>query len=77
MLVHDVHGNVVHQFSLGQECSVQGVLQCHLWNNGLVVMTNALRFFAVPNLSDPKVRLLADPGNLPAICPSRYLPFSN
>eukprot|EP01087_Luapelamoeba_hula_P005833 TRINITY_DN1587_c0_g2_i2.p1 TRINITY_DN1587_c0_g2~~TRINITY_DN1587_c0_g2_i2.p1 ORF type:complete len:935 (-),score=149.40 TRINITY_DN1587_c0_g2_i2:178-2655(-) len=59
--VYNVHGEQIGSISFGQEVAQQGVLQCYIWHNGLVILTKRLMFFAISNLMDPRVRQLAVP----------------
>ncbi len=50
------------QFSLGQACLAEGVVQAKFTpeGRGLVVLTGKNHFYAVANLADPRVRRLVD-----------------
>ena len=39
-----------------------GVLDCRVWDTGVVVLTSNFKLWAVPDVLDPLPRALADPG---------------
>ncbi|KND02893.1 tethering complex subunit VPS16 [Spizellomyces punctatus DAOM BR117] len=59
--VYDIHGEFI-QFSLGQDAKEYGVLECQLWETGLVVLTGNYKLIAVTDLEEPRPKQLADPG---------------
>ncbi|KAI9106064.1 Vps16, N-terminal region-domain-containing protein [Phlyctochytrium arcticum] len=59
--IYDIHGEF-NQFSLGQDAKDSGVLQCRLWESGLVVLTGNYKLIAVTDLAEPRPSHLADPG---------------
>jgi len=62
VLPYSVRGELQpNQFSLGSEVASKGIKECHIWGNGLVVLTTSNLLFAVTNLRDPRVQRLADP----------------
>eukprot|EP00005_Dracoamoeba_jomungandri_P004307 CAMPEP_0174258998 /NCGR_PEP_ID=MMETSP0439-20130205/7888_1 /TAXON_ID=0 /ORGANISM="Stereomyxa ramosa, Strain Chinc5" /LENGTH=793 /DNA_ID=CAMNT_0015342709 /DNA_START=252 /DNA_END=2633 /DNA_ORIENTATION=+ len=58
VFLYNVKGHKESEFSL--ECS-DGVLDCYIWDSGLVCLTNSLKLIAVTNLEEPRLRPLADP----------------
>lgn len=55
--------------SMGKECWDQGVVECIIWGNGLVCLTEGNQLFCIPDLHSPQVHKLANP-NLeePPLC---------
>ena len=49
------------QFSMGSEVQRDGILDCQLYSDGLVVLTKALQLWAVSGLQDPRPQKLANP----------------
>ena len=49
------------QFSLGSEVQRDGILDCQLYSDGLVVLTKALQLWAVSGLEEPRSHRLAGP----------------
>ena len=55
-----MHGQQLsHQFSMGAECAVEGVLQACLFPRGLAVMTQSHHLWVVTDLAEPRPRSLA------------------
>ena len=48
-------------FSMGSEVQREGILQCQLHGNGLVVLTKGMQLWAVSGLDDPRPHKLASP----------------
>jgi hypothetical protein len=63
VLIYNVLGELVGQFTLGRECKEQGVLDVKIWGTGLVALTGELQLVAVTNVDDrpSQPRQLADP----------------
>ncbi|KAJ2716548.1 Vacuolar protein sorting-associated protein 16 [Coemansia spiralis] len=59
--VFSLSGRDPLSFSLGPEARDLGIVACRFWDQGLVAMTSDFRFISVPDLAEPKPRLLADP----------------
>ncbi|KAI8822509.1 Vps16, N-terminal region-domain-containing protein [Fimicolochytrium jonesii] len=59
--VYDIHGEFI-QFSLGEDAKEHGVVECRLWDTGLVALTGDFKFVAITNLDEPRPQYLADPG---------------
>jgi len=58
VMIYNVQGENVSAWSVGPECGeIQDAL---FWGTGFVVLSKALRLFAVMNLADPKIRPLPD-----------------
>ncbi|TPX34404.1 hypothetical protein SmJEL517_g02979 [Synchytrium microbalum] len=57
--VYDIQGEHI-QFSLGQDAKEFGVVECHIWDSGLVVRTGNHKLVAVLDLEEPRPRNLAD-----------------
>ena len=49
------------QFSMGGEVQREGILQCQLYGDGLVVLTKGLQLWAVSGLEEPRPQKLASP----------------
>lgn len=49
------------QFSMGSEVQRDGILDCQLYSDGIVVLTKALQLWAVSGLQDPRPQKLANP----------------
>lgn len=49
------------QFSMGGEVQRDGIQECQLYSDGLVVLTKALQLWAVSGLQDPRPQKLANP----------------
>lgn len=57
-----MHGDrLPRQFSLGAECTRDGVLMCQTYSDGLIVLTTKLQLWAVAGLEEPRPNRLADP----------------
>ena len=48
-------------FSFGEECQKDGVLECCIFSEGAVVLTNKFALWAVSDLQDPRPQKLASP----------------
>ncbi|KAJ3089792.1 hypothetical protein HK102_005491 [Quaeritorhiza haematococci] len=59
--VYDIHGDFV-MFSLGQDAKDYGVIDCHVWETGVVVLTGNYKLVCVTDLDEPRPKNLADPG---------------
>eukprot|EP00842_Homolaphlyctis_polyrhiza_P005915 jgi/Hompol1/6324/HPOL_001083-RA len=59
--IYDLEGELV-QINLGEDAKENGVLDARISENGVVVLTTNLKFISVPNLSEPRPILLANPG---------------
>lgn len=67
---YNIHGELQEpQISMGKECWEQNVVECIIWGNGLVCLTEANLLFCIPDLQRPIPFKLADP-NLeePPLC---------
>ncbi|KAJ3345483.1 hypothetical protein HDU83_004048 [Entophlyctis luteolus] len=51
-----------YSFSLGQEAKDFGILDCRFWGAGFVALTGNFKLICIEKLSDPRPKLLADPG---------------
>lgn len=49
-------------FSMGSEVQRDGILECQLYGDGLVVLTKELQLWAVSGLAEPRPQKLASPG---------------
>ncbi|KAJ1830800.1 Vacuolar protein [Coemansia sp. RSA 2711] len=58
--VFSLSGRDPVSFSLGAEARERGVAECRFWDQGLVAMTQDLRFICVSDVGEPKPRMLAD-----------------
>ncbi|KAJ2660898.1 Vacuolar protein sorting-associated protein 16 [Coemansia sp. RSA 1199] len=58
--VFSLSGRDPVSFSLGPEARERGVAECCFWDQGLVAMTQDLRFIYVNDIGEPKPRMLAD-----------------
>ncbi|KAJ1344239.1 hypothetical protein BSLG_001379 [Batrachochytrium salamandrivorans] len=59
--LYDLQGDFV-QITLGEEAKENGILDAHVWDNSVVVLTTNLRLILVANLNEPRPVLLANPG---------------
>lgn len=48
-------------FSMGSEVQREGILDCQLFGDGLVVLTKGLQLWAVSGLAEPRPQKLASP----------------
>ena len=48
-------------FSMGSEVQREGILECQLYGDGLVVLTKGLQLWAVSGLEEPRPHKLAHP----------------
>lgn len=48
-------------FSMGSEVQREGILECQLYGDGLVVLTKGLQLWAVSGLQEPRPHKLASP----------------
>ncbi|EFJ24200.1 hypothetical protein SELMODRAFT_101752 [Selaginella moellendorffii] len=70
---YDVHGKLLpDKVWFGQECWDQGIMECIIWGNGIVCLTEANAVFCIPDLGSPQfVKLtqltLEDPPHCMAI----------
>lgn len=48
-------------FSMGSEVQREGILDCQLYGDGLVVLTKGLQLWAVSGLAEPRSHKLASP----------------
>ncbi len=48
-------------FSMGSEVQREGILECQLYGDGLVVLTKGLQLWAVSGLAEPRNQKLASP----------------
>ncbi|KAJ8898107.1 hypothetical protein PR048_003467 [Dryococelus australis] len=68
VLVYDMFGTYRHTFGMGQEAKDTNVIEAKIFTSahgtGVVVLTSSYRFFLVNNVSDPKVRQLAEVAGL-------------
>ncbi|KAJ3318675.1 hypothetical protein HDU76_000757 [Blyttiomyces sp. JEL0837] len=58
--LYDLFEDVV-QFSLGQDAKEHGVIDCQIWDEGLVALTGNLKFVVVNDFTEPRPKNLADP----------------
>lgn len=59
---YNIHGELQQpQISMGKECWEQNVVECVIWGNGVVCLTDANQLFCIPDLKSPKAIRLADP----------------
>ncbi|KAI9340769.1 Vps16, N-terminal region-domain-containing protein [Zopfochytrium polystomum] len=70
--LYDLQGDFV-QFSLGEDAKEFGILDCRIWETGLVVLTGNLKLWTVTDFLDPRPRALSDPG-LTQECPWCIIP---
>ena len=49
-------------FSMGTEVQRDGILECQLYGDGLVVLTKELQLWAMSGLAEPRPQKLASPG---------------
>ncbi|KAK9815234.1 hypothetical protein WJX72_000416 [[Myrmecia] bisecta] len=62
VFIYNMHGQKQpRQFSLGKEVQQDGILECCLWGDGLVVLTTGFALWAVTNLEEPRPQKLASP----------------
>ncbi|CAG8453383.1 779_t:CDS:10 [Ambispora leptoticha] len=59
--LYDIHGEYT-QFSLGKEAKDHSVIDCQIWGTGLVALTGNFKLISLTNFSEPRPRLMADPG---------------
>ncbi|KAJ3299233.1 hypothetical protein HK104_009629 [Borealophlyctis nickersoniae] len=57
--VYDIHGEFV-QFSLGQDAKDCGVIDCQIWEGGLVALTANFKLVAVTDWEEPRPNVIAD-----------------
>lgn len=48
-------------FSMGSQVQREGILDCQLYGDGLVVLTKGLQLWAVSGLDDPRPHKLSNP----------------
>eukprot|EP00249_Psilotum_nudum_P017159 c26189_g1_i1 orf=274-2796(+) len=67
---YNIHGELQEkQISMGKECWEQGVVECIIWGNGLVCLTEANVLFCISDLVSPEVVKLANPNlDEPPLC---------
>lgn len=54
VMIFSIFGELITQFSLGKQVQQQGIYECNIWGNGLVVLTNVLNFFVIDDFEDPR-----------------------
>eukprot|EP01103_Thecamoeba_quadrilineata_P021359 TRINITY_DN9791_c0_g1_i1.p1 TRINITY_DN9791_c0_g1~~TRINITY_DN9791_c0_g1_i1.p1 ORF type:complete len:831 (-),score=151.81 TRINITY_DN9791_c0_g1_i1:20-2512(-) len=61
--LYSIYGVLNAQHSMGRECSNVGVLNCRIWENGIVCVTASFQFFVMTDLTSkqPIVYPLVDP----------------
>ncbi|KAI9204231.1 Vps16, N-terminal region-domain-containing protein [Polychytrium aggregatum] len=59
--IYDLFGEVT-QLSLGQDSKEYGVLECQVWDSGLMALTGNLKFVFIADLADSHPKELADAG---------------
>ena len=60
--MYNMYGTQLPQhFSMGSEVQRDGIQECHLYSDGLVVLTKALQLWAVSGLQEPRPQKLASP----------------
>ncbi len=62
VLMYNLQGEVVSQFSMGKECKERGIIDCKIWGTGLVCLTGDLQLVAVTNFVEPRAKRLVDTG---------------
>lgn len=70
VVLHDLFGNFLHSFSIGQEAQDTKVIDARIFTSpqnttGIAVMTSAFKIFLVNNILEPKKRQLSE---LPSKC---------
>lgn len=59
---YNIHGEVQEpQITMGKECWEQNVVECIIWGNGLVCLTESNQLFCIPDLQRPRAIKLANP----------------
>eukprot|EP00854_Cymbomonas_tetramitiformis_P004177 gene4177-5156_t len=62
VLPYNVQGELQpNQFSFGSDVQRNKVKMCHIWETGLVVVSNDDELFTVTNLQEPRVQRLTSP----------------
>ncbi len=62
-------------FSMGSEVQREGILDCQLYGDGLVVLTKGLQLWAVSGLAEPRPQKLASPAlKEPPTCMAIFQP---
>jgi len=62
-------------FSMGSEVQREGILDCQLYGDGLVVLTKGLQLWAVSGLAEPRPQKLASPAlKEPPACMAIFQP---
>ena len=59
--LHDIHGRKVSEFELGEGVEQEGILFCHVWAYGMVVMTNEFKLFSINSFENPEPYPLCHP----------------
>lgn len=60
--VYSIFGvQLQRNFSMGSEVQREGILECQLYGDGLVVLTKSLQLWAVSGLEEPRPHKLASP----------------
>jgi hypothetical protein len=62
VLMYNLQGEIVSQFSMGKECKERGVIDCKIWGTGLVCLTGDFQLVTVTNFVEPRAKRLADTG---------------
>lgn len=64
VLIHDMFGNYLHAFSMGQEAKDTKILRAKIFpsnsGTGIAVMTKNYRVFLVNNIKEPQSKPLAE-----------------
>eukprot|EP00002_Diphylleia_rotans_P004919 TRINITY_DN1382_c0_g2_i1.p1 TRINITY_DN1382_c0_g2~~TRINITY_DN1382_c0_g2_i1.p1 ORF type:complete len:828 (-),score=186.60 TRINITY_DN1382_c0_g2_i1:1462-3921(-) len=62
VIILNIWGAIVKQFTLGAHCQRVGIHDAVIWGSGFVVCANDFQFFEVRDLEEPRPRLFADAG---------------
>ena len=61
--IYDIHGTKAQrQFSFGSDCQRDGILDCCIYPEGIVVLTSRFALWSIASLADPRPQRLATPG---------------
>ena len=58
----DQHGTKLpRQFSMGEDCQRDGILDCHVYPDGLVAITRTFAVWSISSIQNPRAQQLASP----------------
>lgn len=58
---YDVHGEQLPtEFSMGQACEQEGLVDCRVYGTGIVALTNFNHLWSITDLHDPRPQKMSD-----------------